>query len=43
VVLSPGFYAFSAPNGLMVANGMVFIRAVGSAGSQFLLALAPPA
>ena len=36
VVLSPGYYAFGAVNGLMVANGMVFIRAASASGSQLL-------
>jgi outer membrane protein assembly factor BamB len=36
IVLSPGYYAFGALNGLMVANGMVFIRAASARGSQLL-------
>jgi len=35
ITLSSGYYAFSSPgNGLMVANGMVFIRAIGPKGAQ---------
>jgi outer membrane protein assembly factor BamB len=33
VVLSAGYYAFPASNGLIVANGMVYIRAVGPLGT----------
>lgn len=40
IVLSAGYYAFSSQNGLMVANGMVFIRAVGPSGPA-LVALGP--
>lgn len=36
VVLSGGYYAFGAPNELMVAAGMVFIRAVGPSGSELV-------
>jgi outer membrane protein assembly factor BamB len=36
VLLSAGYYAFSAPNELMVANGMLFICAVGPKGSQLV-------
>jgi hypothetical protein len=36
IVLSSGYYAFWAPNGLMVANGMVFIRVQGPQGSQIV-------
>jgi hypothetical protein len=36
IVLSNGYYAFATPNGLMVANGMVFVRAVGPGGSQLV-------
>jgi outer membrane protein assembly factor BamB len=39
IVLSSGFFAFPASNGLMVANGMVFIRAANTTGSQVLVAL----
>ncbi|MDQ2744892.1 MAG: PQQ-binding-like beta-propeller repeat protein [Chloroflexota bacterium] len=33
IVLSSGYYAFNEANGLMVADGMVFIRAAGPGGS----------
>jgi outer membrane protein assembly factor BamB len=36
VQLSTGYYAFSEANELMIAAGMVFIRAVGPSGSQLL-------
>lgn len=36
ITLSSGYSAFNAPNGLMVANGIVFIRAVGPKGSQLV-------
>ncbi len=36
IVLSDGYYAFHSPNSLMVANGMVFIRAVGPGGPQLV-------
>ena len=39
IVLSSGFFAFPASNGLMVANGMVFLRAATTSGSQVLVAL----
>jgi outer membrane protein assembly factor BamB len=39
IVLSSGFFAFPASNGLMVANGMVFIRAANTTGTQVLVAL----
>jgi outer membrane protein assembly factor BamB len=38
---SLGYYAFNAANSLMVANGEVFIRAVGPGGSK-LVALELP-
>jgi outer membrane protein assembly factor BamB len=39
ITLSTGYFAFSSPgNGLMVANGMVFIRAIGPKG-PLLIAL----
>lgn len=41
IVLSPGYFAFTAANGLMVADGMVFLRVVGPPGSE-LLGLALP-
>jgi hypothetical protein len=34
IILSAGYTAFPAANGLMVANGMVFIRTQGTGGSQ---------
>ena len=34
-----GFFAFPAANGLMVANGMVFLRAETTSGAQVLVAL----
>lgn len=34
--LSSGYFAFGAQNGLMVADGMVFIRVVGPAGPQLI-------
>jgi outer membrane protein assembly factor BamB len=36
IVLPPGYYGFPEPNGLMVADGMVFIRAVGPRGSELI-------
>ena len=39
IVLSPGYFAFGSPNGLMVADGMVFIRAVGPGNAPLLIAL----
>jgi outer membrane protein assembly factor BamB len=39
IVLSNGFFAFPASNGLMVANRMVFLRAATSTGGQVLVAL----
>ncbi|HEY8687224.1 MAG TPA: PQQ-binding-like beta-propeller repeat protein [Chloroflexota bacterium] len=39
IVLSSGFFAFPAANGLMVANGMVILRAVTTSGAQVLVAL----
>jgi hypothetical protein len=36
IILSTGYYAFASLNGLMVADGMVFIRAVGPGGSQLV-------
>lgn len=39
IVLSSGFFAFPAANGLMVANGMVFLRAATTSGAQVLVAL----
>lgn len=39
IVLSSGFFAFPAANGLMVANGMVFLRAETTSGAQVLVAL----
>jgi hypothetical protein len=39
IVLSSSYFAFPAVNGLMVADGMVFIRAVTGAGTQLLLGL----
>lgn len=36
IVLSLGYYAFNAINSLMVANGEVFIRAVGPGGSRLV-------
>jgi hypothetical protein len=38
--LSSGYFAFSTSNELMIAGGMVFIRAVGPGGPT-LVALAP--
>jgi hypothetical protein len=40
IVLSTGYYAFNEPNGLMVADGMVFVRVGGPAG-PVLVALSP--
>lgn len=40
IQLSSGYYAFNEQNGLIVADGMVFLRAVGPGGSQ-LVALGP--
>lgn len=42
IVLSPGYFAFNEPNGLMVADGMVFIRAVGPGNVSLLIALGLP-
>lgn len=39
VALSGGFYAFPEPNELMIADGMVFIRAIGPSGDTELVAL----
>lgn len=39
IILSTGYYTFNASNGLMVADGMVFIRAVGPGNAQLLVAL----
>ena len=39
IVLSSGYFAFPATNGLMVASGMVFVRAETNTGSQVLIAL----
>ena len=39
IVMSNGFFAFPATNGLMVANGMVFVRAETTTGAQVLIAL----
>jgi outer membrane protein assembly factor BamB len=39
IVLSNGYFAFPAQNGLMVANGMVFLRAANATGAQVLVAL----
>jgi outer membrane protein assembly factor BamB len=39
IVLSSGFFAFPASNGLIVANGMVFLRAATTSGTQVLVAL----
>jgi outer membrane protein assembly factor BamB len=39
IVLSSGYYTFSERNGLIVADGMVFIRAVGPGNTQVLVAL----
>lgn len=36
ITLSDGFYAFDAPNGLMIANGMLYIRVVGPGGSEII-------
>lgn len=36
IVLSTGFSAFNTPNDMMVADGMVFLRVQGPAGSQLL-------
>ncbi|HEX8919799.1 MAG TPA: PQQ-binding-like beta-propeller repeat protein, partial [Chloroflexota bacterium] len=38
-ILSQGFYGFASDNALMVANGMVFVRAVDSRGNSYLVAL----
>jgi outer membrane protein assembly factor BamB len=39
IVLSSGYFAFWAPNGLMVANGMVYVRVVGPGNVPELVAL----
>jgi outer membrane protein assembly factor BamB len=39
IVLSSGYFAFPAANGLIVADGMVFIRAAAASGTQLLVAL----
>jgi hypothetical protein len=36
IMLSSGYFAFGEPNGLIVADGMVFIRAVGPSGPQLV-------
>lgn len=36
IVLSSGYYGFFARDGLMVANGMVFVRVQGPQGSQIV-------
>lgn len=41
LALSDGYYAFPALNELMVADGMVFIRAISPANQSELIALAP--
>ncbi len=43
VVLSNGYFAFPAVNGLIVANGMVFLRAVTGSGTQVLIGMGLPA
>jgi len=37
IVLSAGYYAFPEQNGLMVADGMVFLRVVGPDGPQLVV------
>lgn len=39
IVLSSGYFAFPSSNGLMVADGMVFLRAATASGAQVLVAL----
>ena len=39
ISLTGGYYAFPTANELMIANGMVFIRAVGPSGATQLVAL----
>lgn len=41
VSFSDGYYAFPTSNELMIAGGMVFIRAIAPTGATQLLALAP--
>ncbi|HEX6510238.1 MAG TPA: PQQ-binding-like beta-propeller repeat protein [Chloroflexota bacterium] len=39
IVLSSGYYAFPAANGLIIADGMVFLRVAAASGAQVLVGL----